>query len=451
MLAVFTLPHSVLIATLVSAVSGTGALVLSAPPAQAATVSAASINADVAADVALIPAYYRELNPGWTWSIGPESSDPCAAWASSYTTPIAGCTTSATTTWFSDDAEEDGPLALEDVVAHEFFNALSFAIVSPGDNYDVAGSQPWAEQFAQLDVGMDASTDVDAFAKCMTQTVLGVDVEEGDAGECPANLGGWVVASLQAEVSSGQAASAASSASPRFVGIAAGPAGPWAVTSNGVVSALGNATFYGDLATSPSPVVGIVATPDGGGYWLVDTAGDVSAFGDARSYGSLAGTTLNAPIVGMAATADGRGYWLVGADGGIFSFGDATFHGSTGGMTLNAPITAMAADPDSDGYWLVAADGGIFSFGAPFEGSTGGMTLNAPVVGMAASPDGNGYALVSSDGGVFSFGDSTFYGSLGASPPADGVTSLGVAPGDDGYYLVGPAGEVYGFGPGAPY
>ncbi|MDA8367272.1 MAG: hypothetical protein M0Z62_10010, partial [Actinomycetota bacterium] len=79
---------------------------------------------------------------------------------------------------------------------------------------------------------------------------------------------------------------------------------------------------------------------------------------------------LNKPVVGMAATPDGGGYWLVAADGGIFSFGDARFHGSTGALVLNQPIVGMAATPDGGGYWLVAADGGIFTFGdAPFKGS----------------------------------------------------------------------------------
>jgi hypothetical protein len=52
--------------------------------------------------------------------------------------------------------------------------------------------------------------------------------------------------------------------------------------------------------------------------------------------------TLNKPVVGMAATPDGGGYWLVASDGGIFSFGDATFYGSTGGLTLSKPVVGMA-------------------------------------------------------------------------------------------------------------
>jgi hypothetical protein len=87
--------------------------------------------------------------------------------------------------------------------------------------------------------------------------------------------------------------------------------------------------------------------------------------------------TLNAPVVGMAATPDGGGYWLVASDGGVFTFGDAGFYGSEGGHPLNKPIVGMAATPDGGGYWLVASDGGIFSFGdASFYGSEGGVPLN---------------------------------------------------------------------------
>jgi hypothetical protein len=77
----------------------------------------------------------------------------------------------------------------------------------------------------------------------------------------------------------------------------------------------------------------------------------------------MGGQPLNQPIVGMAATPDGGGYWMVSADGGIFSFGDARFHGSNGGLWLAHPIVGMAATPDGGGYWELGQAGAIFSFG----------------------------------------------------------------------------------------
>ncbi|HWD07805.1 MAG TPA: hypothetical protein VHA57_01800, partial [Actinomycetota bacterium] len=103
--------------------------------------------------------------------------------------------------------------------------------------------------------------------------------------------------------------------------------------------------------------------------------------------GSTGSLKLNAPIVGMAATPDGGGYWLVAADGGIFSFGDAGFYGSTGSLKLDKPITGMTVTPSGKGYWLVASDGGVFSFGdAAFFGSAAGRA-GAAVVGIAAAPN----------------------------------------------------------------
>ena len=221
--------------------------------------------------------------------------------------------------------------------------------------------------------------------------------------------------------------------------------------SDGAISALGTATSHGSMSGSHlnAPIVGMAATPDGGGYWLVASDGGIFSFGDATFDGSMGGSHLNAPIVGMAATPDGGGYWLVASDGGIFSFGDATFDGSMGGSHLNAPIVGMAATPDGGGYWLVASDGGIFSFGdAGFDGSMGGAPLGAPITGMAATPDGGGYWLVAADGGVFSLGDAGFYGSvpgqgITAPSPIDDVT---VTPTGRGYWLVGQDGSVYTYG-----
>jgi lysophospholipase L1-like esterase len=144
----------------------------------------------------------------------------------------------------------------------------------------------------------------------------------------------------------------------------------------------------------------------------VASDGGIFAFGDAQFYGSTGAIHLNKPVVGMAATPNGGGYWLVASDGGIFAFGNTNFFGSTGAITLNKPIVGMASTGDGGGYWLVASDGGIFAFGdANFFGSTGGITLNSPIVGMSATPDGGGYWLVGQDAGVFTFGDAQFAGS----------------------------------------
>jgi Beta-lactamase enzyme family len=211
-----------------------------------------------------------------------------------------------------------------------------------------------------------------------------------------------------------------------------GTAGPDSVTAYGTAAS----TVPGSaLSGLHAPIVGMAATPDGGGYWLVAADGGVFTFGDASFEGSLGNLTLNAPIVGMAATPDGRGYWLVAADGGVFTFGDAGFDGSLGNLTLNAPIVGMAATPGGHGYWLVAADGGVFTFGdASFDGSLGNLTLNAPIVGMAATPDGGGYWLVAADGGIFTFGDAPFEGS-GAGTTTQGAAAVGLAGRPGGYWV----------------
>ena len=211
------------------------------------------------------------------------------------------------------------------------------------------------------------------------------------------------------------------------------------MASDGGIFNYGDAAFYGSTGglRLNKPVVGMAATPDGGGYWLVASDGGVFTYGDAAYYGSTGSLRLNKPVVGMAATPDGGGYWLVASDGGVFRFGDAVFLGSAGSLHLNAPIVGMAATPDGGGYWLVASDGGIFNYGdAAFYGSTGGLRLNKPVVGMAATPDGGGYWLVASDGGVFNYGDASFFGSAGSlhlnapvvTSAASGSGSTGGAP-----------------------
>jgi hypothetical protein len=222
-----------------------------------------------------------------------------------------------------------------------------------------------------------------------------------------------------------------------------------AAQAGDALSAAGPATVYGSLRGQAlaSPIVGMRASADGGGYWLVAADGTVYGYGDAKNLGSLAGTHLNAPIVGIASTPDGGGYWLVSSDGGIFAFGDAQFHGSTGALHLNAPIVGMAATSTGGGYWLVASDGGIFAFGdAQFHGSTGALHLDAPIVGIASTPDAGGYWLVASDGGIFAFGNASFHGSAGGQAHSAPITGIAATADGAGYWLVDARGDIYSYG-----
>ncbi len=191
--------------------------------------------------------------------------------------------------------------------------------------------------------------------------------------------------------SPGSAALAASVMALLLVGVApvlgGGPAD--AGTTAGGVLNFGQAGAHGSLEGTPlnAPIVGIAATPNGGGYWLVASDGGTPS-ATPSSMVPPAPLRLNAPIVGMAATPDGRGYWLVASDGEIFSFGNAVFHSSAGATPPERPHRGHGRHPRRrGGYWLVASDGGIFSFGnAGFHGSTGALTPQRPHRGHGRHP-----------------------------------------------------------------
>jgi hypothetical protein len=190
------------------------------------------------------------------------------------------------------------------------------------------------------------------------------------------------------------------------------------------VFSYGDAIFHGSLGGHrlSAPVVGMAATPTGGGYYLVTATGKVYIFGDARVFNNNQGRhdlgylTLNQPIVGMVASPSGRGYWLVAADGGVFAFGDAPFFGSTGNIHLVSPVIGMFAALDGLGYYMYASDGGMFVFQRqppfgpqvhePFFGSAGGHVRTNPIVGARLAADGLGYWFDDSAGVVFNFGPS---------------------------------------------
>jgi len=228
--------------------------------------------------------------------------------------------------------------------------------------------------------------------------------------------------------------------------------GYWLVAADGGIFGYGNAGFFGSRGGQPlnSPIVDMAATPDNGGYWLVARDGGIFGYGNAGFFGSRGGQPLNSPIVGMAATPTGNGYWLVAADGGVFTYGDAGFFGATGHLDLNAPIVGMAARPQGDGYWLVASDGGIFAFGnAPFLGSRGGQPLARPIIGMAANAAGDGYWLTASDGGIFAY-NAPFYGSTGGRPLNAPIVGMAPDLAGVGYWLVARDGGIFAFPTAAP-
>jgi hypothetical protein len=127
------------------------------------------------------------------------------------------------------------------------------------------------------------------------------------------------------------------------------------------------------------PVVGMAATPTGGGYWLVARDGGVFAFGDARFYGSIGGTPLGSPVVDVAATPSGLGYYLVTRDGAVYAFGDASYHGNAP-LPPPAPVVGLAVVPG--GYRLVDAAGRVHHRGASRGASQVGAPSWIPLVGV---------------------------------------------------------------------
>ncbi len=216
---------------------------------------------------------------------------------------------------------------------------------------------------------------------------------------------------------------------------------------DGGVIAHGAARFFGSPTNLvlAAPVVGMAATPGGGGYWLVGADGGVLSYGDARYFGGTAALRLRAPIVALAPTLDGEGYWLVGANGSVYSFGDAVFYGPARSLSLPDPIVGLARTPDGRGYWMVSSHGAVYSFGdARYFGSLGATDLHGlPVVAMSPSADGAGYWLVQGGGEVIAYGDAPRLGGMRGHPPVDGIA---VTPDGRGYWLVCGNGEVDAFG-----
>ena len=165
----------------------------------------------------------------------------------------------------------------------------------------------------------------------------------------PDGLGYWEVAKDGGIFSFGDAAFYGSMGgkplNKPIVGIssAANGQGYYEVASDGGLFNFGPGTsFQGSMGGRAlnQPMVGMVSLANG--YQEVASDGGLFAF-NAPFFGSPASMPLNKPVVGMAATPDGGGYWEVATDGGIFNYGDAAFEGSLGSTHLNAPVVGIAA------------------------------------------------------------------------------------------------------------
>ena len=187
------------------------------------------------------------------------------------------------------------------------------------------------------------------------------------------------------------------------------------VTALGDVYPFGGAGYYGGESWRhlAAPIVGMAVTPDGRGYWLVGANGSVYNLGDARWYGSLASQVLGVGqrVIGMAATSNGKGYWLINASGAAIAFGDAT--AINAGQQLPAidratPIVSGAVAPSGGGAWFTDSTGHVYVVGdAVWYGSRAAFTDPAPFTSIALIPSGLGYWLADGAGNVWGYGGAT--------------------------------------------
>src|SRR5580704_12339770 len=82
----------------------------------------------------------------------------------------------------------------------------------------------------------------------------------------------------------------------------------WLVGQQGNIWPFGGARQLDGAPTSVGQVVDLVPTSSVIGFWLVTSLGLVSAGGDANYYGPSGSLSLSTPVVDLAPTPDGEGY-----------------------------------------------------------------------------------------------------------------------------------------------
>jgi len=141
-----------------------------------------------------------------------------------------------------------------------------------------------------------------------------------------------------------------------IVGMAATPDGKgyWLVAADGGIFSFGDAVFHGSLASDdlPDPVVGMVVSPGGGGYTLATANGVVFALGDAQAYGGLTLDPTATPVSAIIGNGQGTGYWLLDPEAWHYSFANTSPEGSFPGASTIVSAVASQIEPDPDpGYY----------------------------------------------------------------------------------------------------
>jgi hypothetical protein len=240
----------------------------------------------------------------------------------------------------------------------------------------------------------------------------------------------------------------------RLVSTATGD-GYWLVTSTGRIYPRGDATTlshggtYGcpSLKKLKTPIIGVVPTPDHGGFWEYTARGQANCYGDADFFGEYP-SPPPLPVTGMAITPDGRGNALVQSNGAIQTFGDFANRGSLAGTTLPNPIAGIAFD-GTVGYWMYSSVGQVYPIGI-FVVSYGSIDSSSAIVSMIPTSDSGGYWLAASDGHATHEGDAASFGSTSVAA-AKRIVALAVTPDYGGYWELGVTGAVHPHGDAVSY
>jgi hypothetical protein len=219
------------------------------------------------------------------------------------------------------------------------------------------------------------------------------------------------------------------------------------VGSTGTVDTF-NVTPHGShTGPIPSPIIGMGADRETGGYWLVSARGDVYDL-EAAFHGSLplSHITVSRPVRALAGTATGLGYWILDANGTVYTYGDAINFGHVVNVPESGATVALVPTADDGGYWILGSQGEVFPFGdAESFGDllTRGIDSD-DIIGMAATPNDGGYVIAGSNGSAFAFGNAVNHGTL-AGRNVGSTIGVAMDPATGGYWLAVAGGGVYNF------